>query len=127
MKTLPIITLSFALLSGPAFAASANVDPSCAGSKLMARGTVFIAFALVGESTQTGDENYDSLLRQGVKNKFTKEDAAEVQAMLDTNPRIAPTLALKADEFRARGLKGARYMEALVDYFLDPENGLCSK
>lgn len=124
MKTL-ILTLSLTFLSAPAFAK--NVDPSCSGSPLMMRGTIFIAFALSNESTRTGDDSYDLLLRQGVKNKFSKEDAAEVQALLDANPNLAPTLAVKAEEFRARGLKGAEYMRALVKFFMDPANGLCSK
>lgn len=124
MKTL-ILTLSLTFLSAPAFAK--NVDPSCGGSKLLMRGTIFIAFALASEPTSTGDDSYDTLLRQGVRSKFSKEDAGEVQALLDANPNLAPTLALKADEFREKGLKGARYMEALVNFYMDPANGLCSK
>jgi hypothetical protein len=125
MKAL-ILTLSLTFFSAPAFAAP-NVDPSCGGSKLLMRGTIFIAFALANEPTSTGDESYDRLLRQGVKDKFSKDDAAQVQALLDANPNLAPTLALKADEFREKGLKGAHYMHALVEYFMDPDNGLCQK
>lgn len=124
MKTL-FLTLTLTLASAPAFAK--NVDPSCGGSKLMMRGTIFIALALSEESTRTGDDSYDLLLRQGVKNKFSKEDAADVQALLDRNPNLGMILPVKAEEFREQGLKGARFMEAMVDFFLDPANGLCEK
>lgn len=124
MKTL-ILALSLTFLSAPAFAK--NVDPSCGGSKLMLRGTIYLAFALSEEPTATGDEAYDRLLSEGVRDKFSKEDTAAVRALLDSNPNLGMILAVKGDEFREKGLKGSHYMNALVDFYQDPANGLCSK
>jgi hypothetical protein len=36
-------------------------------------------------------------------------------------------LGVKADEFRDQGLKGSRFMQAMVDFYMDPANGLCTK
>ena len=126
MKHLPILTLTLSLLAAPAFGAT-KADPACSGSKLLARGTLFLAFALSGEPMTTGDANYDQQMREGVKKAFGRADIDVVQGMLNANPNLVPTLAVKSDELRARGLKGSRYMQELVNYFVNPDNGLCRK
>jgi hypothetical protein len=127
MKSAPALALFLTLVSAPAFAAHA--DFSCNGSKLMARGTLFLAFSIAsgGEGLVTGDDAYDAKLREGVNRKFTEEDSRIVLEYIQKNPKAAGAIAEKANELRAKGLRGSRFLYELVNFFLDSKNGLCQK
>lgn len=116
----------FVLLTFWCFSSYANTTMDCTWSEDLLSQIVFMVMDKSSSDGEvSGDKKFDEIVRKK-KNEANEYDADFISSEILKNPWFVDKIVSQGHKLKKDDLKvGKDWLDGLVDYFVNPSNGMC--